>query len=224
MTPAREDGILPDMTLVELSRQLENIVRIGTVHSVDHRAVRCRVQSGKLITHWLRWHTPRAGNTRTWDPPTIGEQAIVLSPSGVLENGIVFYGLNSDDRPAPSDNADEHVTVYPDGARTTYNHASGALTINGIKTATVQAAEHVTVDCPESTFTGNVLIKGTLTVDDLLTYLNGIAGSGGSAGNGNRITGDFLHQDGVLSSNGIVLHLHVHGGIQPGGNNTDGPK
>lgn len=224
MTPAREAGILPDMDLVELSRRLENLVRIGTVLDVDHRSARCRVKSGKLETNWLIWFNLRAGATRTWDPPTVGEQAIVLSPSGVIENGIVIYGLNSDAHPAPSESPDEHVTAYPDGARTAYNHAIGALTITGIKTATVQAAEHVTIDSPESTFTGNVLIKGTLTVEDLLSYLNGIAGSGGSAGNSNRITGDFIHEGGVLSSNGIVLHLHFHNFVQPGAGNSGGPQ
>lgn len=167
------------MDLVELSRIVENIVRVGTVHSVDHAAVRCRVQSGALTTQWLRWHTPRAGSTTTWDPPTVGEQCIVLSPSGEAANGLVFYGLNSDAHQPPSHSPDEHATLYPDGASIIYNHATSALNISGVKTVTIQASEHFTVDCPESTFTGNVHINGTATVDDLLTYLNGINGNGG---------------------------------------------
>lgn len=222
MTPAREAGILPDMDLVELSRRLENLVRIGTVHSVDHAGVRCRVKSGELVTNWLRWHTPRAGETRTWDPPTVGEQAIVLSPSGEIGNGLVFYGFNSDAHPAPSGSADEHVTIYPDGARTAYNHASGALAITGIKTATVQAAEHVTVDCPESTITGNVQINGTLTVDKLITYKAGMQGTGG-AGASAIIDGN-IELTGDVVAGGISLRGHTHGGVQPGGGNTGAPK
>ncbi|WP_223278755.1 phage baseplate assembly protein V [Janthinobacterium lividum] len=30
-----------------------------------------------LTTEWLKWVTPRAGGTRTWSAPTMGEQVIV---------------------------------------------------------------------------------------------------------------------------------------------------
>ena len=112
------------MDLTELSRRIENIVRIGTIHDVDHDAVRCRVRTGRLVTDWLRWHTPRAGQTRTWDPPTTGEQCLILSPSGEPENGVVFYGFNSDNHPAPSNRPSEHLTVYPDHAYIFYDHES----------------------------------------------------------------------------------------------------
>ena len=63
---------------------------------------------------------------------------------------------------------------------------------------------------------------GAVTVKGLLSFMNGIAGQGGD--NGNVITGDLTHQDGKLSSNGIVLDTHKHGGVQRGGSDTDGPK
>jgi phage baseplate assembly protein V len=223
------------MDLQELSRRLENLLRFGTIHSVDHAAVRCRVQSGGLLTDWLRWHTPRAGATRTWDPPTIGEQAIVLSPSGELGAGIVFYGLNSDDNPAPSHSPDEHVIAYPDGTRITYDHAASALTATGIKTALIEASEQTTIDCPENTITGNLLvngnvqidgntvIKGTATIEMLLSYLAGMSGKTGAGGGSTTIEGDISHTAGDLSSNGVTLHTHTHGGVLAGGANTGGP-
>lgn len=204
------------MDLTELSRRLENLVRIGTVHSVDHGAVRCRVQSGDLVTQWLPWQTPHAGATRTWDPPTIGEQAIVLSPSGEAAGGLVFYGINSDAHPAPSNSPDEHVIAYPDGARITYNHASGHLSATGIQTAVIAASTSITLDTPRTHITGECVI------DELLTYGNGIAGTGGS--NGNMITGAFTQEGGPLSSNGVVLDEHTHTDVMPGGSNTGGPQ
>lgn len=192
------------MDLVELSRLVENLIRIGTILAVDHDAVRCRVKSGKLETNWLRWHTPRAGETRTWDPPTVGEQCIVLSPSGEIGNGVVFYGFNSDSHPAPSASADKHITYFPDGATFSYDHAASHLSIAGIATATIVASESITHDTPLTHLTGK------LVVDDLLTYKNGLRGSGGTDGNGNVITGDFIHDEGILSSHGIVLHTHDH--------------
>lgn len=209
------------MDVAHLSRLIENLIRIGTVSAVDHVAARCRVASGELDTEWLPWIDRRAGNTLTWDPPTVGEQVLVFSPSGEPAGGIVLTGIFSDAHPAPSASPDEHVIDYPDGARIAYDHASGALTVTGIQTARVQAAVSVTADTPLTHITGDVQIDGTLTVDGLITYKDGIAGTGGA--NNNVISGDFTHAGGNLSSNGIVLHTHTHTGVVAGGDNTGGP-
>lgn len=209
-------GILGGMDLVELSRLLENLIRIGTIHSVDHAAARVRVQSGGIITGWLRWIERRAGETTTWDPPTVGEQCLILSPSGEIANGIVFYGVPSNLIDTPSHNADRHVIRFPDGAIFSYDHVTSHLEISGIKTAEIVASESITHDTPLTHITGKCVI------DDLLTYNNGLRGYGG--GEGNQVTGNFIHGgSGVLSSYGKVLHSHVHTGVQAGGSNTGAP-
>lgn len=210
------------MDIATLSRLLENVIRIGTVSAVDHATALCRVDSGELESDWLPWVERRAGHTRTWDPPTIGEQVILLSPSGEPAGGVALRGLYRDVHPAPSASASEHVVTYPDGARIAYDHASGALTASGIQTATIQAAVSVTLDTPTTHITGDVQIDGTCTVNDLLTYGNGIAGTGGD--NENLVSGNFVQVGGTLSSNGIVLDSHTHGGVVPGGGNTGGPQ
>jgi phage baseplate assembly protein V len=197
------------LTLAALSRLVENLLRIGTVSEVDHGAGRCRVKLGNIETAWLLWFHARAGETRTWDPPTFGEQCMVLSPSGEPANGIVLYGISQNEHPTPSSNAAEHVVVYPDGARISYNHASGALQATGIQTALIAAAVSVTLDTPLTHCTGK------LVVDDLLTYGNGIAGTGGD--NNNIITGNFVQTGGELSSNGVVLDTHTHPENDSGG-------
>lgn len=212
---AREAGILLGMDLVELSRRLENLIRIGTIHSVDHAAVRCRVQSGALVTQWLPWIEGRAGETTTWNPPTVGEQAVVFSPSGEPAGGIVFYGVPSDAKHPPSHAPEKHVIKFPDGAVFSYDHAARHLEITGIATATIVASESITLDTPLTHITGQCVI------DDLLTYGNGLAGTGG--GNGNNITGAFTHTDGDLSSNGIVLHTHRHTDVYPGSGTSGVP-
>lgn len=206
--------------IADLIRRLESLIRYGTIAEVQMAPPRVRVKSGGLTTIWRPWISLRAGDTTEWDPPTVGEQCVFFSPSGEPTTGFALVGLFSDAHPAPSSSPDEHVRLFPDGARITYNHATGALSATGIKTALVQAAEHVTVDSPESTFTGNVQINGNLTVDgqalikSLLTYMSGMAGQGGSGG-GTAITGPINHQGeftntGSVSSNGIVLDSHRH--------------
>lgn len=203
------------MDLIELSRLLENLLRIGTIHSVDHAARRCRVQSGRLVTQWLRWFEGRAGETTTWNPPTVGEQCIILSPSGVVENGLVIYGAPSDVIDTPSHDPVKHVIKFPDGATFTYDHAASHLEIAGIKTAEIIASESVTNRTPLTHMTGRCI------VDDLLTYNNGLVGKAGA--NGSKVTGGFTNTGGTVSSNGKVLDTHVHSEVYRGSENTGGP-
>jgi len=196
------------MTNAELSRLIENIIRSGTILEVDHANALCRVQSGELQSAWLSYFTKRAGTSKTWDPPTVGEQCLILSPSGETAAGLVLVGIYSDNFNAPSNSPDEHLRVYPDGAHVSYNHATGALMATGIKTALIQAESTVTIDCPQTNFTGAV------TVDGLFTYQAGLVGAGGDTTA--LITGDVI-------ANGISLINHVHSGVESGGSNTGGP-
>lgn len=210
----------------DLARRLESLIRLGTISGVDLGAARVRVKSGGLLTEWLPFLSVRAGLTREWNPPTDGEQCVVLCPSGDPATGVVLVGLFSNANPAPSASGDEHLRVYPDGARIRYDHASGALEATGIKTALVSAADKCTVYCPLTEFTGDVEIKGRLTVDgeallkSMLTYMAGMAGQGGSGGT--TISGPINHAGGSLSSNGVVLHTHTHPGDS--GGTTGAPR
>lgn len=205
------------MDTAELSRRMESQIRLGTIAEVDHAAARCRVQTGGLLTDWLPWMAVRAGATRQWSPPSVGEQALLLSPSGHTGAGIVIPGLYADAHAAPSASPDEHVTDYPDGARIAYNHATGALIATGIKTAQVQAAESVTLDTPQTHITGE------LVVDGLITYRAGMSGVAGEGGSAITIEGPLIQTGGPLSSNGIVLDTHHHTGVTPGGGETGDP-
>lgn len=148
------------MSFAILSRMIENMIRLGKIEEIDLSGKCCRVRTGKLLTNWLPWFAVRAGTTRTWDPPSIGEQVMLFSPSGELGAGIALTGIFSTAHPAPSESGDEHITDYPDGARISYNHATGALAATGLQTASVQAATQVTVDCPAVHLTGTATIDG----------------------------------------------------------------
>lgn len=179
----------------DLSRRLESLIRTGTISEVRYKPLRVRVASGGLTSNWLACITFRAGSTLDWDPPTVNEQCVIFSPSGDPALGLVLVGLNSDSIPAPSESPDECLRVYPDGARILYNHKTGALTVSGIKTALLQAAEKCVIDCPKVETTGDLLVKGKLTVES-----------------GADFTGDVIQQGGNMTSNGIVVHTHKHPG------------
>ncbi len=205
------------MDLADLARLLENLLRIGTVADVRHSAPPAvRVQTGGITTTWRPWAERRAGQTRTWNPPTKGEQVLLFCPSGDLSNAVILCGIPTADNDVPSNDPNRTVTLYPDGALTSYDHAAGLLTVQGAKTVFLEAAANVLVKAPATTFDGDVTVKGRFSFE------NGMAGQGGA--HGNKISGDLTHADGKLSSNGVVLDDHGHGRVQRGGDWTEGTR
>lgn len=200
-------------TLTEIQRLLRNMIRVGVVTHVNTADALCRVQTGGMTTGWLSWLTRRAGRSRDWWAPSIGEQVLILSIGGELDTAFVLPGIYSDDNPAPSASADAYHVSFPDGAVIEYEPATGALTVSGIKTAditasesltatvplvTVKASTRITLDTPEVVCT-NKLITGTLEVKQ-----------------GGTMSGNIEHSGGSLSSNGKVLHTHRHPGDSGG--------
>ncbi|WP_342323506.1 phage baseplate assembly protein V [Kosakonia sp. BYX6] len=197
----------------ELARAIRNMVRTGVVVEIDLNAGRCRVQTGGMVTDWLQWLTQRAGRSRTWWAPSIGEQVLILAVGGELDTAFVLPGIYSDDNPAPSASGDAWHVAFPDGAVIEYEPETSALTVTGIKTAnvaasesiaatvpvvTVKASSRITLDTPEVVCT-NKLITGTLEVQK-----------------GGTMSGNIEHSGGSLSSNGKVLHTHKHPGDSGG--------
>lgn len=71
-------------TLTEIQRLLRNLIRVGVVTNVNTKDALCRVQTGDMATDWLNWLTRRAGRSRDWWAPSIGEQVLILSIGGRL--------------------------------------------------------------------------------------------------------------------------------------------
>ena len=197
----------------ELARALRNMVRTGFVVETDLNAGRCRVQTGGIYTDWLQWLTQRAGRSRTWWAPSIGEQVLILAVGGELDTAFVLPGIFSDDNPAPSASADALHMAFPDGAVIEYEPATSALTVSGIKTANVTASEYLTATVPV------VLVKAasriTLDTPEVVCTNKLITGSL-EVQKGGTMSGNISHSGGALSSNGKVLHTHQHPGDSGG--------
>lgn len=205
------------MDTYELARLLNNLIRLGTVTEVQHgQPSSVRVKTGELTTNWIPFMAHRAGSIKTWSPPSVGEQVVLMAPGGDLVSAIALTGVYSDDLSEPSSSPNEHVITFPDGARMQYDHGSGAMSITGIKSLTIDVSDSTEIVCP------NNRIVGKLTVTDVFEYQSGMTGSGGAAGK-TTIRGDVTHVDGDLSSNGIVVHDHGHEGVIKGGDITEGP-
>lgn len=206
----------------DMQRRLANVVRVGVVASVDLPNARCRVTIGDLQTAPLPFITCKAGEDRTWHPPEVGEQVIVLAPSGELSAGFVLGGVYTTAYPAPSTSPEVAKMLFKDGSSATYDRALHSLTLD---LPTSGSSLSVTVNGNVSvSATGNALVEadGNATVS---------AGSVARIEAGSQIQmvapavsiTSTVTVSGDVTAGGISLQTHKHGGVQGGSGQTSTP-
>lgn len=177
----------------DIPADLSDLIRMGTVTSVDLAAATCIVRHGNpddedggAETPPIRWLSLRAGQTRAWSPPSVGEQAIVLAPDGQIAGAVALVGVYCDAFPPPGSTLAELIE-YADGAVIGYdpeNHALTALLPDGA-TALVEAP-------------GGLTIRGPVTIEGDVT-----------------LTGRMDASEDV-TADGVSLKNHKHGQVQSG--------
>lgn len=96
----------------EDQRKLHNIATIGTVFEIKDDTMRLDV--GDNQTDYLPIPALYAGQVSVWRCPSIGEQFLLVSPSGDLANAIPVMPIYSDQFPAPSHDPNEIRIRYND--------------------------------------------------------------------------------------------------------------
>lgn len=139
----------------------DGIVRLGRVMSVDLAAARCTVSfDDDAESPPLRWMEARMGATRTWSPPSVGEQVILLCPAGEIAAAVVLRGLVSDDHPAPGASTRELIQ-FEDGAVLAYDPAAHKLE------AVLPAGGTISLVADGGiAITGDIALTGKLTASD----------------------------------------------------------
>ncbi|HEN3580687.1 TPA: phage baseplate assembly protein V [Yersinia enterocolitica] len=207
--------------LSEIQRLLRNLIRTGVVIDVDAEGALCRVQTGEIQTDWLNWLTRRAGCSRDWWAPSLGEQVVLLAVGGELDTAFVLPGIYCDEFPPPSNSPEAYHIAFPDGAVIEYEPETGALMVTGIKTAEVAASVSVVITSPSVTVTASqkitldapeVVCTNKLTVATLEVQKGGV------------MEGNIEHSGGSFTSNSVMVDKHNHGGVKRGGDNTVGIK
>ena len=132
--------------LSELERRLNNLIRLGTIQAVDADTARARVTIGSALTYWLPWLTQRAGADRTWWAPSVGEQVMVIAPSGDLNNAVIMPAVYQDAHPAPSSDLNVHRVEYSDGAVIEYDRSTHKLTATIPGDVEVSATDNISAD------------------------------------------------------------------------------
>ena len=204
----------------DIQRRLENLIRLGKIKTVTAAKpfMTVTVQIDEITTAAIRYLNLRAGNDKTWDPPSIGEEVLVLSPCGVLEIGIAVGGLNNADNPALSTDLNKNIRMFSDGCLISYDtqsHALEAILPSG-GTAVLTATGGVTINA-DTTINGNLQINGSTA----MTGNNTVGGSQMVQGSSHS-TGHFS-TDADVTAGPISLKTHKTSGVKSGGDTSAEP-
>ncbi|MDC4171868.1 phage baseplate assembly protein V [Acinetobacter baumannii] len=204
----------------DANRRLENIVRFGTVKTINPSKPipRVIVNLGDIETPEIRCLNIRSGDDSTWDMPSINEECVVISPCGDIgPTSFVLYGFYNDDHPAPSDDLNKKIRMFADGCVIAYDiaahHLSAVLPSGG--TAVLTADGGVTVN-GDTTINGNLQVNGSTA----MTGNNTVGGS--QLVQGSSHSSGTFSSDGDVTASGISLTGHTHPGDS--GGTTGGPQ
>ena len=204
----------------DANRRLENIVRFGTVKTINPSKPipRVIVNLGDIETPEIRCLNIRSGDDATWDMPSINEECVVISPCGDIgPTSFVLYGFYNDDHPAPSDDLNKKIRMFADGCVIAYDvsahHLSAVLPNGG--TAVLTADGGVTVN-GDTTINGNLQVNGSTA----MTGNNTVGGS--QLVQGSSHSSGTFSSDGDVTASGISLTSHTHPGDS--GGTTGGPQ
>lgn len=178
--------------LAEHDRMIAAMLMPCVVVAVDLPAARVRVQSGEWISAWVRWHSQAAGKARHWRAPSLREQGVLFSPSGVAGTGTFIPGLFGDAGAQP-DNRD-HVEVwrFDDGGSLIYDWQANSYTIDlPAGTATIKVGGsvievtpgQVQITASQIALVGPVTIDGTLTTTGDINSAGKVIDAGGNTPN-----------------------------------------
>jgi len=189
-----------EFSLAELSRKLANLIRFGLVAEADYQAARVRVRCGELTTEWLPWLTARAAAEASWWAPRVGEQVILLSPSGDPAQAVALPALYLD--PIPFDSADRrpdlHQVRYADGAEISYDESthtlSATLPFGGIVDLIASGGVNIV---------GPVTVEGTITATDDITSGGTVAGAVVTSQGNVQAGGDVIYGGDVEQGGGL---------------------
>lgn len=203
----------------DINRRLENLIRFGTIKTVNPSKPipLVTVDLDDIVTPEIRFFNARSGDDSTWDPPSLDEEVMVISPCGEIgPTSVVFYGLYNNEHPAPSDDLNKKIRVFADGCIIAYDvsaHQLSAILPSGGK-AIVTADGGITVN-GDTTINGNLQVNGSTA----MTGNNTVGGSQLVRGSSHS-TGAFSTEADVKAGS-ISLKEHKHPGDS--GGTTGGP-
>lgn len=208
-----------DRKTTDLTRRVANMVVIGNIAQADHKRARYRVKVGEILSDWIPDTQPRAGKTRVYEGRDIGEQVVMVSPSGDLAQGIIVGSIHTESNQA-ADKGSIHRTIYPDGTTLDYDDEANAFVL--------AVKDGGSFDLRISGGAGISARGGKLTIrapEGIDFQSNGVLALNANGGVSITTPQAIATSSSSLTNNGKdISGKHRHKGVQPGGGLTGEPE
>ncbi|MCB5423951.1 phage baseplate assembly protein V [Altererythrobacter sp. CC-YST694] len=149
----------------DIPGKIGDLLRPGRIASVDLEAGLAEVECGEVLSPPVPW-TELAGAFRTWAPPSVGEQVLLICPEADIAGAIILRGLLSNAFPAPASDENHHL------------HGPNGLTIKLTADGIVIAAPGGIDITGDVTITGNLAVSGDADVDGTVTGQSDVIAAG----------------------------------------------
>lgn len=156
---------------VDTVHRMENMLRLSSVSKVDEEGrslVKLDLGDG-LESDWVPLLQVSTPQCTVWVAPKVGEQVVLLSPSGEAGQGLALRGIFWKGRPEPKKaSPDNAVVEFSDGTEIVYDVSDSSFQIKAqgkvsieCENAEVKAGGEVHIDSPKiklgKTATGKVV-------------------------------------------------------------------
>lgn len=193
----------------ESERRINNVINLGIVTAVNHADATCRVKIDGNETDWLPFGAARMGNVKIWNPPSVGEQVMVISENGELDTAVVTGSFDYDSHPMPSANANSIEMHCKDGAVFSYDHSAHKLDVRLPNASTTNVQSNT------------INVSGD-TVNFNCSSFNVACDSYAIDCSAYTLDSSTNNHNGTMVINGTPYLAHNHSGVRSGGSSTGG--
>lgn len=195
------------------------MIRYGIISELDAAkgVARVKFEEDDIVSDWLRISVPNASGNKDESWYDVNEPVWCMMDENA-ETGIIAGSYYHEGNTPPVGDKDVRSTTFPDGTKVSYNRSTSELKVECVGPVTivctdarVEASGTVTVDTPDSTFTGNVQIDGDLSF------------GGNATGQGSLHVIGEIESDTQVKVGLINLTTHKHLGVQPGAGTSATP-
>lgn len=185
----------------DLDSILSNLIRVGTVDVINDDGCTARVvfeDRDDMQSYDLRIIQRNTKKNKDYWMPDIDEEVLCLFLPIGIEQGFILGSYYTDDNARPASTGDKRVTVFEDGTRIEYDRSSSTL-IADLGSSKIEATKaHILLQ---------VGGKGIEITEAGLSIIGAVTQTGGD-----------------ITSDGISVQHHKHGGVMSGPSDTDEPN
>lgn len=174
---------------------LSATLQFGDITQVDPATHKVKVAFNALDgmeSDWLPVITMGAGGNQFYALPDVGAVAVCLM-NAMGDGGVVLGVVYNDNDATPTSNQNLWIKRFNNGTLISHDRSSGQVTVKTDGAVLIKSASAVTLDAP------TVVITGSLSVQEKITALGDVVGSG------------------------VSLKSHTHGGVSGGSSRTGTP-